>query len=200
MVRPPWLYGRLPVWVVLHSRHAPVISGIVPLLAILLLVTVSAAAKVVPPIPLAVEARENGCPPGQTFCLVVTHGSLAALRGGDLFYVRFLNSGTVPHELAVTDFSQRHASHQATSKNPNIRGVENATAGHGGEFHVHVAPEFSGLYFWCDMPGHEEQGMWLEAPIVATNVPPNETPIPLAASLLPLAAAVVVAARRRPLP
>lgn len=125
---------------------------------------------------LTIEAMEV-CDGDEAFCLEVVEGDLESVAPGDRVTVTYRNEGNTTHNLYVVASGDADPTHADTSS-------DNATAGTDGDVEPgaeatfdFVAPEeASGLYYWCDVAGHEPQGMWLEAEYATSgNETANET-------------------------
>lgn len=133
------------------------------LAAVALLASAAPAAAQDGDVSLTIEARDV-CDGDQAFCLEVTEGDMDGVAPGDRVTVTYRNDGNTSHNLYVIGSEDADPTHADTSS-------DNATAGTDGDVEPgdeatfdFVAPQGAdGLYYWCDVPGHETQGMWLEA-------------------------------------
>lgn len=112
---------------------------------------------------ITIEAREI-CDGDQALCLVVTEGDLESVAPGDQVEVTYRNTGNLSHNLYVIESENADAGHSDTSSDEAVAGTDGMVAPGDEATVTFTAPEEAdGLYYWCDVTGHEEQGMWLEA-------------------------------------
>lgn len=113
---------------------------------------------------LTISAKEDGCPAGQTFCFEITAGSVTDLSAGDQVSITLRNDGQGLHNLYVTTMDERDASHRDTAATGTLAKSDDLDGGERSEISFTVPASGSGLYFWCDVSGHEQLGMWMEVP------------------------------------
>lgn len=133
------------------------------LAVVALVATATPAAAQDTDVRLTIEARDV-CDGDEAFCLEVTEGDIESVAPGDRVTVTYRNAGNTSHNLYVIESERADLTHADTAS-------DNATAGTDGDVEPEdeatfdfVAPDdASGLYYWCDVTGHETQGMWLDA-------------------------------------
>lgn len=127
------------------------------LLALLLALAAPASADTVE---LTFEARESDCPGDRTYCFAV-EGDLGEVAPGDTVRVTFRNAGDIDHNLLVARLDDANVGEDTFASSAFF---EMASIGPGAEAfdNFTVPADAGGLYFWCDIAGHEQLGMWTE--------------------------------------
>ncbi len=170
------------------SKLVPIALGT---LALLLLVAPTASAASVS---VTIVAKENCA--SSTYCFEVTAGDVASIQPGDEVTVTFENDGTMDHNLFVA------ASGDATPGGDTTQSVafantEDLDAGNSTTLTFTAPADASGLYYWCDVAGHEQLGMYLEQAYPGGNGDGGGSPMPAWTMLVAFAAVSVALARRR---
>lgn len=150
-------------------------------------------------------------------CFRVTNGSLDGFVQGMRVHVMLENVGDNPHNAYVTTSSEADSNHADTPADAAINNSDTIDPGQSTNLTFTVPEDASGLYFWCDVGGHETLGMWLESSVEeapaqdgndtgeptgnGTNASDdggdgNMIPAP-GLAIVGLAAAIVAATRRR---
>lgn len=109
---------------------------------------------------LTIAARESGCPGDRDYCYEVVAGDLGDLEPGATVHVTFRNMGEVPHELAMARMEEADPGGD-TAESSAFFEIEPIAAGAEEEANFTVPRDTVGLYFWCDIAGHEALGMWM---------------------------------------
>lgn len=120
-----------------------------------------------------VAPQSSDCSDGKTYCFEVTEGSLSDISPGDEVTVTFKNEGQTVHNLYVTQSSNADPNNEDTSGDAAIASTEDLDQGEEATI-TFTAPE-DGTYFWCDVTGHEQMGMWLETSSAGTSDDSAET-------------------------
>lgn len=116
---------------------------------------------------LTIEADDgDSCASDQKIdCFRVTNGSLDAFVQGMRVHVMLENVGDNPHNIYVTTSDQADGNNVDTPADAAINNSDTIDPGQSTNLTFTVPEDASGLYFWCDVGGHETLGMWLEASV-----------------------------------
>lgn len=98
-------------------------------------------------------------------CFRVTNGSLDGFVQGMRVHVMLENVGDNPHNLYVTTSDQADGNNVDTPADAAINNSDTLDPGQSTNLTFTVPEDASGLYFWCDIDGHETLGMWLNASV-----------------------------------
>lgn len=111
---------------------------------------------------LTIEASED-CPQ-EAYCFEVTQGSLDELQAGEEVQITFVNpdANNLDHNLYLTGLSQANPG-EDTDSSAAEASTETLSPGEETTFETFIPQSFEGLYMWCDVPGHEGEGMYLQA-------------------------------------
>lgn len=149
---------------------------------------------------LVVVASEDGCPDGRAFCFEITEGSLSDVGPGDEVTITLKNEGSSLHNLYVTRLSQADPGGDTPSE-AAFAETEDLDRDEQGEISFTVPESAEGIYLWCEVSGHEQLGMYTEAPFQADVAPSSgdgaqatSNDSPVAWALVPLSLAGVAAA------
>jgi hypothetical protein len=148
---------------------------------------------------MAIEAREGGaCPGSNEFCFEVVEGNVADIGPGTQVEIIFRNDGAATHTLDVTTYANRDPGHTDTSPDGELAGSGDISGGDATTIQFTVPADAEGIYFWCDVSGHEQLGMWMESSFSGQEGSPVSDPAPsfVAASLAVVALAVILLRRR----
>lgn len=148
---------------------------------------------------MADQPASMHCPAGTTMCLTVLDGDLAELTPGQSVHLWFVNQDDdQPHDLAVTTLAKADSSHQDTAWSDALgHTAQHVAPGTGGDLELTIPSTATGLYLWCDEPGHEAAGMYLEHSFSAKDTA-NPTPLGAALPILAgLGAALILVRRHR---
>lgn len=143
---------------------------------------------------ITIHAKESGCPAGKTFCFSMD-GDLTGLTTGDEVTITLVNDGTTEHELVIVPLGSADPDHKATAEDDSPGEIPETGAGQQATA-TFQTPK-GGFYFFCAISGHEQLGMWLEAPAAAGENDSESSPGPSVLSVLVLAVAAVAVRRRR---
>lgn len=130
-----------------------------------------------------------------TFCFEVTSGSLDDIDAGSEATVTFRNEGGTEHNLYVARQSDAASDHTNTPASAAIANSSDLQSGEEETVTFTVPSDASGLYFWCDVAGHESLGMWLETSF--DEPAGGDGPVPVWVALLALVVAVGAWGRSR---
>lgn len=153
---------------------------------------------------VTVVAREDGCPDGKTFCFEVTEGDLSSLTPGDKVNVTFQNEGSLGHELYFARTADADSSHEDTGEDAAFARIEETSPGASKQKTIRIPTDADGLYIWCDVSGHESQGMWESITLASSDGGGTSTdgdqqgsPLGLWIAAVGLVGAALIARRRR---
>lgn len=162
----------------------------------------------------------QGCVSDQKVdCFRVVNGTLDGFVQGMRVHVTLENVGSAPHNAFVTSSADADSNHVDTPASAAINSSDTVEGGESTNLTFTVPSDADGLYFWCDVQGHEAGGMWLNATVSApaddangtdgTSPPPSgngtdgddggddESTIPGPGALLLTGAATLAAVARR---
>lgn len=126
-----------------------------------------------------------------TFCFEVVDGDLDAVEAGDTVEATFVNANGAEHDLWVASLEDADV---AGDTGDDVALAGSDRIGEGEEATVtFTAPEGDGFYFWCDVPGHEQSGMYIEASSEGAGA--NGAPLPGVLALLAVLGAVAITRR-----
>ncbi len=123
---------------------------------------------------ITIEAREQGCPQGHRWCLVATEGNLSTLEQGQRIEITLVNQGNSGHQLSVAHGEDQDPDHEDTPSAAAFFTIDRVPAERSATGTLEVPEEAKALYLWCDVPGHEQGGMWIEVPVTETERVPGE--------------------------
>lgn len=118
-------------------------------------------------------------------CFRVVNGSLNGFVQGMRVHVQLDNVGSNPHNVFVTTSDQADDNNVDTPADAAINSSETIDPGQSANLTFTVPDDAMGLYFWCDVDGHETLGMWLNATVatpVETGNGTNDTSAPSGAN------------------
>lgn len=113
---------------------------------------------------LTIVAKDSGCASGESFCFEVTEGSLANVSAGDEVEITFKNEGSSVHNLYVAELSDADPDRKDTPEDVAIASTDDLDGGEETTLSFTAPDGADGLYLWCDVSGHEQLGMWTDAP------------------------------------
>lgn len=106
--------------------------------------------------------RPSECPDDWSMCLrPLGDPPFYDVKPGDLLLIVFMNRGSANHTLKVTTGQMDDPHSVDTPESAALAGTERVASGGSANFTFTAPKDSSELYFWCDLPGHEEAGMWL---------------------------------------
>lgn len=142
-------------------------SWIVAGLAIAALVLAGGAQALPADKHVTLEADDgDGCASDQKVdCFRVTNGSLDGFVQGMRVHVMLENVGDNPHNVYVTTSDEADENNVDTPADAAINNSDTIDPGESTNLTFTVPGDASGLYFWCDVDGHETLGMWLDASV-----------------------------------
>lgn len=126
------------------------------------------------------------------------------LRAGTNLTITFENAGSEEHSVYVTTVAQADTDRSRTPASAAVTEIGPIAPNETANATLEV-PSADALYLWCDLDGHEADGMWIEVPVEtepeAANGPEqgaDRAPLPPAALVIGLAvgAGVATSARR----
>ena len=123
---------------------------------------------------VVVNATEDGCPAGKTFCFDATvHGEIT---DGETIEVAFTNlaANSSPHNFCFVigdDYDPLHKDSQPVAD----QCTEMLQPGDSAELTIVLPTGAMDTYFWCDVAGHETLGMWGEWDVMGISVDEEET-------------------------
>jgi plastocyanin len=130
-----------------------------------------------------------------TFCYEVAEGSLDEIEPGDDVEITFRNQASAEHNLWVADLADVTPG-DGSEPEDGLNGTEQIAEGEEATVTV-TAPDGEGLYLWCDVPGHEQGGMYIEAPYESEASGGQQSPAVGPAALAAVLGAAALAVRRR---
>lgn len=151
-----------------------------------------------------IEPRESGCS-GSQYCYVATEGDPANVSAGDQVRIIFKNpsSNSAAHNFHVTLPDQADSSHQDTPTSASFASTSDVQPGEQEELQFQVPSGASGIYWWCDVSGHEDLGMWTELTFSGSGGDggsdggsENGSPFPAVGAILAVAGLALVLKRR----
>lgn len=146
-------------------RVSSLAIGVLWLLAVL---AVAATASALPADKhIALEADDGqGCvSEAKNDCYHVVNGTLEGFEQGMVVHVELTNAGSAPHNVYVTESANADPNNVDTSGDDAINGTDTISEGEETGMMFQVPEDAGGLYFWCEIDGHETLGMWLEADV-----------------------------------
>jgi uncharacterized cupredoxin-like copper-binding protein len=150
---------------------------------------------------LTVEASED-CP-DTTYCFEVTEGSVDEVAAGEEVNLTIVNpeDNSLDHNLYVTTIGQA-SEDRDTDASAAEKNTDTVSPGEQASLEYFVPQGADGLYLWCDVGVHENQGMYLEIPLTEDASNPgeeetNNSPLGSVAGLLAFAGAALALARLR---
>ncbi len=150
-----------------------------------------------------IEAREDGCG-STTYCLEVTEGELSDIEAGEQIEVTFINpsDNNLDHNLNLADVSAA-SDDRDTSQSQADASTSDLAPGEEETLEFFVDTSYDGVYLWCSVGVHEDQGMYEEVSFggedgAGNDGDANESPgLGIVASVLALAGVGLVLGRRR---
>lgn len=91
---------------------------------------------------------------------------ITSVRPEDVLRIVFLNRGSSNHTLNATTGQMDDPHRVDTPGSVALAGTNRVAPGGSANFTFTAPKGASSLYFWCDLPGHEEAGMWIWTQIV----------------------------------
>jgi uncharacterized cupredoxin-like copper-binding protein len=122
---------------------------------------------------LTVEASED-CP-DTTYCFEVTEGSVDEVAPGEEVNLTIVNpeDNSRDHNLYVTTIGQA-SEDRDTDASAAEKNTDTVSPGEQASLEYFVPQGADGLYVWCDVGVHENQGMYLEIPFTEDASNPGE--------------------------
>lgn len=160
----------------------------VPRLAVLLLLLAPAASA--DTVELTFEARESDCPGDRTYCFAV-EGDLGEVAPADTLRLTFRNAGDIEHDLHVALLEDANVGEDTFASSAFFQ-IDAIGPGAETFANLTVPADAGGLYFWCDIAGHEQLGMWTEQDFGGDD---NGAPMVLWPAVVALAVAGLLARR-----
>lgn len=120
---------------------------------------------------LTLEADDGqGCASeGKNDCYHVAEGSLDGFEQGMRVHVELVNVGSADHNVYVAEPGDADGNNIDSSGDAAINGSDTIASGESTNLTFTVPAEADGLYFWCDVTGHEALGMWLETDVAEAD-------------------------------
>lgn len=160
---------------------------------------------------MTVVAHESGCEGDRDFCFEVTEGDPGELSAGDEVEVTLRNPSENPssHNLYVTTPDQADEEDRDTPEDAAIENTTTVEPGAETTMTFTVPDDADGLYWWCEISGHESLGMWLESAVASGeggadgqdgadgDTSGNDSPLPAGLALVALAGVALAAGVRR---
>lgn len=160
-------------------------------LALLLIAPTASAASV----SLTIVAKENCA--DSSFCFEVTQGDAASVSPGDEVTVTFQNDGSSAHNLYVAAQDDADVGGD-TPESAAIQNTDEVPSGNSTTVTFTAPSDASGVYYWCDVAGHEQLGMYLNQGYAGGNGGDGgDSPMPAWTMLVAFAAVGLALARRR---
>lgn len=109
---------------------------------------------------ITLEAVEGDCG-DDSFCWSVAHGSLDSLQPGATVTIEVVNpeENGAEHNLHVADLADASEG-EGTDASVAFAMTGDLMPGESETITVTVPDDVDGVYLWCDIPGHEESGMY----------------------------------------
>jgi hypothetical protein len=109
---------------------------------------------------ITIEASED-CP-NRTYCFEVTSDSLDDVAPGEETTIKYVNpdSNSLNHNLKVTTKAKADTDNRDTANSAAFAETENLEPGERTELNFTVPAASDGIYLWCGVGVHEEQGMY----------------------------------------
>ncbi len=146
-----------------------------------------------------IEARESGCS-GSSFCFVPTEGNPQNATPGDQVTIIFENpsSNSQSHNFHVTTIDNADTANRDTSGDAAYASTGDVAPGEQEELTFLVPSGSEGIYWWCDIGGHEAQGMYLALDFTGGGADDgqNGSPFPTLGALVAVAGLALAVKRR----
>ncbi len=129
--------------------------------------------------------RDRDCEGNRTLCFLAYMGEPLPVHGSQILVLLLRNDNDLEHNIRVTTLDRADPNRADTTVADPLAGSTDLPRGSLRGTSFVVPAKVRDLYIWCDTPGHEEAGMWMNA----TVLPPEDKespglPIGAAASVL----------------
>lgn len=98
-------------------------------------------------------------------CFRVVNGSMDGFVAGMRIHLTLVNVGSAPHNVYVTEEANADQLRIDTAGDDAINNTATIDPDANASTIFDVPDDAEGLYFWCDIDGHEAGGMWITASV-----------------------------------
>lgn len=159
------------------QRLGSVRPAFVPVAALVLVALLAGTASAQNTTQLTVEARED-CPE-TTFCFEIT-GALEDAEPGDVLDITLVNpeDNLQVHNVHLALSSEANVGEEEEATEPRVAfaSTEDVSPGNETTLSAEIPEDAEGVYLWCTIRAHEQQGMFRDAELAGVEEGANGSP------------------------